>query len=544
MTRILTACMVLALAACAPKEDANGDGIADGIREPNSVSQVAPSNPIGTVSGTVVNANGLPIDGAEVKLVLGTGDGSTFTSNTNSQGAYSFAKIPAGSQGQLFISKTGFAPGRSYVIVPSAAGNFPINDANANGGTTVLVQLSSTLKFQIYNAAGRAARGAKVGVEVSNSAYVTNNTNTGFGGFAASGSFSTSGEVDESGLLTISSLPDFGELARINQTSNYTSNFVVTIGAVDDDGDGFVDWNGSVTSYSASQLFVNPNRTIVLARSGTANPIAIVATNVDSLNPFGSTAPYRNAVKGSDPITVVFNQPIGQNDSPRLVKIVGEDCQSNVPASVTQRTPNSLSITPAAPWTLGARYNIIVRVTGLESGTTDDFIGFFFAMDAAAPRAVTTAARFEVRKSAGNMMNNAMQPNDTLYVVFDAPITNQGGAVAVAQINLDVTNDGMVGGMTGVGEFNGPENTGFAISSAEQLQATKPGDGTFSCRASGYSSRWQVAVTQFPTSQTIPSSTAMKVVFPKANSSSNTYQSISGSPVLVDPAGIITILTP
>ncbi|PZR16034.1 MAG: hypothetical protein DI536_06980 [Archangium gephyra] len=542
MTRILTACIVLALAACAPKEDANGDGIADGIRDPNSVSQVAPSNPIGTVSGTVVNANGLPIDGAEVKLVLGTGGGGTFTSNTNAQGAYSFAKIPAGSQGQVFVSKTGFSSARSYVTVPSSAGNFPINDGNANAGTTVLVQLNSTLKFQVYNAAGRAARGAKVGVEISNAAYVTNSSNTGFGSLAGAGSLSTSGEVDESGVVTIGSLPDFGELARINQTSSYTSNFVVTIGAVDDDGDGFVDWNGSVTSYTASQMVVNPNRTIVLARSGTANPIAIVATNVDSLNPMGSSAPYRNAVKGSDPITVVFNQPIAQNDTARLVKIVGEDCQSNVPASITQRTPNSLAITPAAPWTLGARYNIIVRVTGLESGTTDDFIGFFFAMDPAAPRAVTTSARFEVRKTAGNTMNNALQPTDLLYVVFDAPITNQGANVAVAQLNLDVTNDGMVGGMTGIGEFNGPENTGFAISPAEQLQATKPNDGTFSCKASGYSSRWRVSITQFPTSQTIPAGTAMKVVFPKSNTSSSTYQSISGSPVLVDPAGSITIL--
>lgn len=544
MTRILTACLVLALAACAPKEDANGDGIADGIRDPNSVSQVAPSNPIGTVSGTVVNANGLAIDGVEVKLVLGTGDGSTFTSNTNAQGAYSFAKIPAGSQGQLFFSKTGFAPGRSYVTVPATAGNFPINDGNANGGNTVLFQLSSTLKFQVYNAAGRPARGAKVGVEVSNTAFLTNNSNVGLGSPQPAGSYSTSGEVDEAGLLTIGNLPDFGELARINETSNYTSTYVVTIGAVDDDADGFVDWNGSVTSYSATDLFVNPNRTIVLPRSGTANPISIVATNVESLRSAGQTPPYRNAVKGSDPITVVFNQPIAQNDSARLVKIVGEDCQSNVPASITQRTPNSLSITPSAPWTLGARYNIIVRVTGLESGTTDDFIGYFFAMDPAAPRAVTTAARFEVRKTAGNMMNNALQPSDILYVVFDAPVTNQGGNVAVAQINLDVTNDGMVGGMTGVGEFNGPENTGFSISSAEQLQATKPNDGTFSCRASGYSSRWQVAITQFPTSQTIPAGTAMKVVFPKSNNSSATYQSISGSPVLVDPAGSITILTP
>src|SRR5690606_14698135 len=121
-----------------------------------------------------------------------------------------------------------------------------------------------------------------------------------------------------------------------------SSNYVVVINSIDDDGDGFADWNGSITAYSANSLTVNPNQTIVLQRVGTTNPINIVATNIESLRSGGATPPYRNAVKGTEPITVVFNQAIAQNDTARLVKVVGEDCQSEVATSVTQRTPNSL----------------------------------------------------------------------------------------------------------------------------------------------------------------------------------------------------------
>lgn len=540
MTRILSACMLLALAACAPKEDANGDGIVDGIREPNSVSQIAPSNPIGTLSGVVMNSQNQPIDGVQVTLVLGGAgsEGGTFSATTNGNGAYAFNRLPAGSSAQLLFSKTGFTTARYTTTVPAAAGQFPINDGNGNAGTVTLVQLSSNIKFQVFTSAGRPARGAKAFVEINNSAFLS----TGGVYSSGTGTFSATADVDEAGLLTFSNLPDLGELARINTAGFTTSTVVVSVSAIDEDNDGFVDWNGSVTSYSASQLFVNPNRTLVLPRSGTVNPIAIVASNLDSFGSAGSP-PYRNAVKGSDPITIVFNQAIAQNDNTRLVKVVGEDCQANVAASVTQRTPNSLSISPSMPWTLGARYNIIVRVTGLESGTTEDFIGYFFAMDPASPRAIGNTARFEARKVSGNMMANAYQPGDTLYVVFDSPVTNQGAAVAVAQVDFDITGDGMTGGSTGFGEFGGPENQGFSITNAEQLQATRPIDGTFTCKASGYSSRWLVnGVTFPPASQAIPQGTTMKIVFPRNNSSSATYQSISGSPVLVDPAGTITVI--
>ncbi len=545
MTRILAACMVLALAACAPKEDTNGDGIVDGVREPDSVSQVAPSTPVGTVSGTVVTSLNTPIDGVAVTLTLGPGGegGAVYTANTNAQGIYSFKNVPGASAAQLSFSKTGFSTARVSVSVPGSSGNFPINNANANAGSVTLTQLTGTVKFRVYNSAGAPARGAKATLEVTNTAF---STTSGVYGSSVGG-FTTSGDVDESGVVTFTGVPEVGELARINASGFTTSNYIVAIGAIDSDNDGFAEWRGSITSYSANALFTDPNRTIYLASAATNQPLSIVATNIESLTSNGSL-PYRNAVKGSDPITIVFNQAIGQADTSRLIKVVQENCETNVAVSVTQRTPHSLSIAPSSPWQLGARYNIIVRVTGLEAGTTDDFIGYIFAIDAAAPRQVGATASFNVRKAAGNMMNNAYQPGDRLFVVFDTPVTDQGSGTAVAQFNLDLNGDGVTGitsmnPNTGVGEYGGPVNTGFQISNAEQLSATNPVNGTFSCKRSNYSSLWEITGVTFPaTSMNIPMSTQTKVVFPKNQNSATTYQTAWGTPIQTDVAGTIAIL--
>ena len=67
MKRILIACTVVALAACSGKDE-NGDGVSDGVVTPDSVSQVAPSTPVGSVSGQVVKLDNSPIEGARVRL--------------------------------------------------------------------------------------------------------------------------------------------------------------------------------------------------------------------------------------------------------------------------------------------------------------------------------------------------------------------------------------------------------------------------------------------------------------------------------------------
>ncbi len=539
MSRILTASVALALCACGPKEDLNKDGVVDGVREPDSVSQIAPSTPVGTVSGIVVNSNATGIEGVQVVMVLGDGaDASrSFKATTNTDGAYVFKDVPGGSNAQLVFSKTGYSNARLNSNVPGATGNFPINNGNGNAGVLTLAQLNGTLKFRVYTAQGRPAKGAKAYLEVSPTAFQSFTGQYGNG----VGSFSAAADVDENGLLTFTGTPDLAELARISALSTNVA-FALTIGALDEDNDGRTDALGTLNTYSAQGLFQNPDRTILLGDAHlTGGPLSIVATNLDSFSASFSP-PYRNAVKANDPITLVFNQPITQVDTTRLVKVVQEDCQTNVAVSVTQRAPNVLSIAPTAAWTLGSRYNIIVRATGLDTGVTTDFIGYFFAIDATAPRPLSTTAAFQVRKAMGNTMTGSLQPNDTLNVLFDTPIISQGGPVARAIVNTDLNGDGVTGGMTGAGEFNGPANTGFIISSNEQLTATDPTMGSFTCRASGYSSRWSITITTFPATNFIQASTGMRVVFAKDQQSSDTYQTAWGSPVGADVNGTINIV--
>ncbi len=524
MSRIFTAAALLALSACATKEDKNGDGIVDGLQEPNSVSQVAPSTPVGTISGVVINSLNVGIEGVQVVMVLGDGADATKTYNTttNLQGAYSFKDVPGGSGAQLLFSKTGYSNARLNGSVPGAVGNFPINDGNGNAGVLTLVQLNSTLKFRVYTSQGRPAKGAKAFLEVQQTAFQT------FAGVYGNpcGNFSGNAEVDDNGLLTFLNTPDLTELARIN--SNAT--FALTIGALDENNDGRADVLGLIQNFTAGSLFINPDRTLILGDAHTTANLQISATNLDSFFQ-ALSPPYRNAVQAADSINIVFNQPITQVDTTRLVRVVQEDCATNVAVAVTQRAPNVISIAPTAAWTLGSRYNIIVRATGLDSGNTQDFIGYFFAIDATAPRPLGANGAFQVRKVAANTMSGAYQPGDQLFVVFDAPITYQGGPLAKTYANYDLNNDTTVGGMLGDGEFGGPEGSGLAISMAEQTAATDPAQGSFTCKQSGYSIRWRASLVGFPSTGFIPAGTRLKVAFAKDQQSADTYQTAWGSPV-------------
>jgi hypothetical protein len=533
MSRLLAACAALALVSCATPEDANGDGIADGIRTPDTTSVVAPSTPVGTISGQVANSLFAPLEGVQVTLVLGEGSESSriMRTTTNTEGVYVFANVPGGSSAQVLFSKSGYASARLNSSVPGSAGNFPLNDGNGNAGVVVLTELTGELRLRVYTAQGAPAKGARAYLEVSAVAFQSYSGSYG----SNIGNFSATGEVDENGILAFTGVPNIAEMARISTGTNYTVN----IGALDTDNDGLFEALGSINAFSAGALFTNPQRTIFLPDARATGALSISATNLDSFGT-ATSPPYRNAVTATDPITIVFNQPITSVDATRIVKVVAEDCATNVPVTVTQRAPNTLSIAPTTSWTLGNRYNIVVRATGLDTGSTNDFIGYFFAIDPAAPRPLSATASFQVKKATGAMMTTVYEPADTLNVVFDTPITRQAGT-AYAYVDADLNNDGTIGGMNGAGELGGPENSGFPITINEQFTATDPAQGTFTCKQSGYSSRWRIQVTSFPVSGSIPNLTRMRVVFPKDSQSSDTFQTAWGAPVAIDVNGNIAV---
>jgi hypothetical protein len=504
MSRLIAASVVIGLLSCGP-----------------SVSQLASSKPVGSLSGLVTDTRFQPLAGVSVTLVLGEGsDGSaTFKATTNDAGGFFFKDLPAGSSGQLAFTKSGYGRGRLSVTVPSSAGNFPIDDGNGNAGVVLLTQLNGTQRFTVFSASGKPAKGVKGLLEVTPSALTATSGGT-YG--SAQGVTSVEAAADEAGVLTFGGIPAADEMARIGGT------YSLTVGALDEDGDGVIDSLGTARSYSSSGLFTNPTQQIQLSAAGTTSALAVSSANLESLTTSGTSAPLRNALKPNAPITLVFNQPIVELT--RSVKVVAEDCATNVAVTVSQPAPNVLSIAPATSWTTGAEYHVAIRATGLDTGTTRDFRGYFFAIDPTAPRPVGSAPSVIARKPMGSMSMTAFEPGDELYVVFDTPLTLVGGPGARLFFNFDLNGNGMIGNMD-VGELGAPFTSGFALTPDEATYDTK--NSTFTCRTNNYSSRYRVTYAGLPPGG-LMLTTAARVTVPDDMAGVTGYQTAWGQVVTGD----------
>jgi hypothetical protein len=156
--------------ACGGGTDANRDGIIDGIHSPDSVSQVAPSTPVGTVSGQVLTTDFKPLDGVNVTVIIGgasDSDTNVFKAVTDNEGVWSVKNVPAAAVAQVTLTKMAYATGRMQITVPGNAGNFPVNNGNGNIGTVLLTHLDGTYRFQVVTAGGRPARQLKALLEVT-----------------------------------------------------------------------------------------------------------------------------------------------------------------------------------------------------------------------------------------------------------------------------------------------------------------------------------------------------------------------------------------
>jgi hypothetical protein len=220
------------------------------------------------------------------------------------------------------------------------------------------------------------------------------------------------------------------------------------------------------------------------------------------------------------------------------VKVVAEDCTTNVAVTVTQKAPNILSIAPTASWTTGQEYHVVIRATGLETGNTRDFHGYFWAIDPAAPRPLGNTANFYAKKAAGSMNPGVFQTGDELYVVFDTPLTWLGGPQARAFINLDLNGNGSIGGSdpgeVGTNNFN----LGFAIDLAEET--FDPTNGTFTCLTNGYGSRYRITYSGLPMGG-VPATTGMRITIPDDQAGATGYQTAWGLVATGDINGTLQI---
>ncbi|MCA3012394.1 MAG: carboxypeptidase regulatory-like domain-containing protein [Myxococcaceae bacterium] len=512
MVRNLAAAALAFACACSPPPtDTNKDGIADGVRTPDSVTAVAPSTPTGTVTGVVMSSKFAPLADASVTLVLGTG--FTAAGRSGGDGAFRFDKVPAGSAGQLLISKDGFGSVRTTVSVPGSAGNVPLNDGNGNAGVIVLLELNGSVRYQVQTANGRPARGLRVLLEVSPTGFVTTN-GQGYG--AAQGQLAVEGQTDELGAVTFNNVPSPAELARVSSVDNYT----LIVPGLDEDGDGEVEFNGLVDQRSGRSIVTNGVPTLRLTENRTSGPPAIVATNVESFNDVLS--PARNALKPSDSVWVVFNQPV--NEKSLVVRATQENCSTVVPTSVVVRF-NVVQINATGNgWLLGEKHNLFIRATGLEAGggaTSASFSGFVFGFDPAMPR-VPNTVNFTARRSMGNSTSD-VQNGDTLVITLDSPL-RVGTSSAFFQYNFDLNQMNGTSAMD-PGEFG--SMTGFSFTADEA--AVDPRTSEFACKRSNFSRRFTATVSGLPLSG-VPSSTQLRVVFSNLLAGQNGWLTLWGQP--------------
>jgi hypothetical protein len=532
LKKLAVAVGICAVVGCS-REDSNGDGVADGVRVPDTVSVVGATNAVGTVSGQIVTAGLAGLEGATVTLLLGKGPGTnSYKATSDTDGVFVIRNLPAPSSGQLLISKMGHGTVRLPVSVGAAAGQFPVNDANTNVGQVGLFALTSSIKFQVFTANGAAARGAKAYLEAAPAGFQATGGSYGFG----QGVVSVESTVDEMGTLTFTGLPSLLDLVRItNQGGSFGGNsFALTLSGLDSNMDGRLEFEGLTTTFTASALLNRNQPPLVLSDARAASALDIISSNVGTMRG-GSAAPLRNMVKPTESVSLVFNQPIIEGSL--VVRVTDETCSTIVNAAPTSRAPFTI-VTVAPPmsgWLPGKEYNLAVRATSAESGTTLTRVGFFFVGDPEQPGAIGTSATFQIKKAAGNMTSTRYESGDEVFVIFALPLRLVGGPAARVFVGADLDGSGSIGGMSN-GEIGSP-NSSFVIADAEPLSDSS---GTFTCIASGYTTRFRFPGLP-PGSGMVANSTinvgatAVRVSMPRETGTTLGYQTVWGQPVTAVP---------
>jgi hypothetical protein len=482
--------------------------VADGVRTPNTVTQVTPSNPTGSVTGIVTTTKFAAIADASVLLVLGSG--FTTAAKTGADGAFRFANVPAGSNGQLVVSKEGFGAVRVPVSVPAGNGNVPLNDGNANAGVISLLEFNGSVRYVIQTPTGLPAKGVRALLEVSPAGF---QLTSGVGYGNAMGQSSFDGQADDSGTITFMNVPSPAELSR---TGDAPSNYTLVIAGLDADGDGENEFRGLVDQRSARTHFTQGVPTLRLDDRRSSGVPTIEATNVESLR--GVLSPIRNLLKPTDSVYVVFDQPVQERTL--FVRATQEDCATLVPTTVMVRG-SVVQITPGGNgWAVGEKHNLVVRAAGTEGGgQAQAYTGFVFGGDLTNPRMLTNAT-FQVRRSMANM-GGSITNGDALIITFDLPL-KQVSTSGFFQWNYDLNQTNGVSAMD-PGEFG--SSSGFSFVADEPVSDP---NGQFACTASGFTRRWRGVISGLPLTG-MPSPTQARVVFPAQGSGQGGYQTIWGS---------------
>jgi hypothetical protein len=419
--------VVLPLLMIGCTEANDQDGADGGVREPDPVPVVTPAPPKGTVSGQVLTTRMEPLSGASVAMTIGSATAEApFTATTDGAGNFTFKNVPGGSQVLVTVSKDGFATLRASATVPSAAGNVPLDNANANLGAITLAETKSTVRFTLVTPSGQPAANAQAYLEALPAGTLAFNG----GAATAVSSVVVAARADGQGVVSFTNVPAPAELARIGELGAEAGGYRLWVDPVDLNGDGMFEAGGYTRKFEASTLMVYGSSQLIklpLPRNDAGsvdpqNPSApmgfqVVATNVPSLNyvkladndPAKAQTellkrPVRNMVRASTPLFIGFSQPVAKDSL--LAILTDEFAQKKLELTVTPNaTGDAYTLTPA-PGDLkeGQEYNLLLRATSMYDGSVKTWKGFFISGEAQSPKPLqVTSVTYQDSTNSGTL---------------------------------------------------------------------------------------------------------------------------------------------
>ncbi|WP_408888311.1 carboxypeptidase-like regulatory domain-containing protein [Myxococcus faecalis] len=517
-------------------KDENGDGIADGVREPDNVTVVTPATPKGTVSGQVLGTDLKPLADASVEITIGSSD-EPLAGTTDAKGNFEFKGVPAGSQVLLTFSKTGYATLRATSEVPSSAGNVPINNANVSFGPVTLTRLDGSLRFLLVTPQGRPAANVRATLEASPAGTVVlkNSDDT----TSVVSTVVVEATSDEQGVLLFQNIPTAQELARF---TNQTGQYRLWVAPTDSNGDGVPEINGYVDTYTAASVVASSTTRILNLPASQTNgqSLSVEGSNVAMLRGAANREPLRNMVRPGEPIYLYFNQPIQQNSL--FARLTDEYAKESLPVTVAIGNGGySATITPGASTVqAGKEYNLSVRAVSVETGSIYDRTAFFFGGDPGSGTPVTIVeGRYQETLIPPAVQN--LNDGEKVYLTFSAPVWSPFGLGDGRRVQVffeDVNNDGVPGNV--VGELGNPNGFPLTIdepTSPYVTRANQPERPVFQIDTSDYSSRYSFIYTSgnpsapYPAFQ--PNNVRLVVAFSALGNRAinETYQSIWGQPI-------------
>lgn len=423
----------LLVIGCAGPEDKNGDGIADGVREPDLVTVVSPANPKGTVSGQVLDTRMAPIEGASVRLTIGSATAEKpFTTTTDAAGNFLLTSVPAGSQVLVTVSKEGYATLRASTTVPSSAGNVPINDGNANVGIIALAETTGSVRFTLLTASGAPASGAQAYLEARPAGTIAVNSSSA----TATSSVVVSAKADALGVVTFNNVPSAAELARIGGVGPAAGGYRLWVDPVDTNADGISDIGGLADTFDAEALLESGGTRVLRlpeprTDGGTGTTaFQLVATNVPSLNYVNLSGgdpgkaqmelqkrPMRNLVTPGQPLYLSFSHPVVKDS---LLAIVTDELgRDRYDVTVSASAAGDVyAITPAAAQIReGQEHNVILRATSAYDGTVKTWKGFFVSGDPRTPKPLLLSSA--VIKDGTTGTAGTLEPGECVVVTLN-----------------------------------------------------------------------------------------------------------------------------